>query len=225
MVSGLIIVAGTAIGLAFLTQLINKLLINEKFVDETREKMKKMQKELKGIDVKSKEFQQKQDKILEMNFALMKQQFKPMFVTFVPYIVIFYLLGGLFSYAPISVGSQIQIDVSGNALIESPCLGLNETIQGKGTLIATVNSENCKILINGNEANISLIGASNEINLNVEDVALKILPPKQVFINLPFDLPVVGNQIGWLGTFIIFSFATSMILNKALKGIYLRKWE
>ena len=55
MVAPIITIAGIAVGLSVMTIIINKLLINEKMVNETREKMKELQKELKGIDPKSKE--------------------------------------------------------------------------------------------------------------------------------------------------------------------------
>ena len=111
MMNALLIVIGLGVGLSAMTILINKLMINEKLVNTTKEKIKELQKEIKGLDVKSKEFKEKQEKILDMNFVIMKQQFKPMFITFLPYIIVFYLVGGMFAYAPIDVGSHIKLDV------------------------------------------------------------------------------------------------------------------
>ncbi len=219
------LVTGLGIGLSALTILINKLMINEKLVDETREKIKNMQKELKGLDPKSKEFQEKQEKILDLNTVIMKQQFKPMFITFLPYIIVFYLIGNMFAFSPIDVGSNILLEVKGdNVTVVSDCLGLNETVHGKGSFEATVGSNNCTIFINGNKID-NIIGKKDIFEMDIENTHIKITPPKEVFINLPFSLPFFGNKIGWLGTFIIFSFATSLIVNRALKGVYLRKWE
>ncbi|MCD6576363.1 MAG: DUF106 domain-containing protein [Nanoarchaeota archaeon] len=225
MVAPIITIAGIAVGLSVMTIIINKLLINEKMVNETREKMKELQKELKGIDPKSKEFQKKQDEILDMNMKIMKQQFKPMFVTFLPYIIVFYLIGSTFAFAPIDVGSQITLKIDGEGTIESPCLGINETISGDKVITAAVNSNDCKIFINGEEVNTSLIGVNKEISINKDNLNIQVTPPKMVFIKLPFKLPFIGNEIGWLGTYILISILTSTILNKALKNVYLRKWE
>jgi uncharacterized membrane protein (DUF106 family) len=225
MVNGVLIVAGSALGLSLLTIVINKLLINEKLVDNTKVEMSNIQKELKGMDSKSKEFQNKQEKILDMNMVIMKQQFKPMFATFLPYIIGFYLLGAMFSYSIIDIGSEVKFDVKGNALIESTCLDLNKTISGKETFKAVVNSNDCKFLVNGKDSGTNLIGVKTITNLKIDDTTITITPTKQVLINLPFSIPAVGNKLGWLGTLVISSFVTSMILNKALKGVYLRKWE
>ena len=119
---GIFIIIGSAIRLAFLVQLINKMFINEKYVDETKEKMNKMQKDIKGMDVKSKEFQEKQERIIDMNLGLMKQQMKPMIFTFLPYIVSFWLLGAMFSFMPVMVGSDVTFDINGNSVIVSECL-------------------------------------------------------------------------------------------------------
>lgn len=225
MVAGFWIIAGSAIGLAFLVQLINKLTINEKYVDETKEKMNKMQKEIKGMDVKSKEFQANQEKIIDMNLGLMKQQMKPMIFTFIPYIVGFWILGAMFGFIPVAVGSDVTFEVNGHGMIVSECLELNKTIDGKETFEATVGSDNCTILVNNQELDVELIGLETEHTEKVGDTSVVVSPQKQIFITLPFNIPFVGNEIGWLGTFIIFSFTTSMILTKALKGKYLRKWE
>ena len=225
MIPGIWIVFGVSVSLAFMTQIINKLLINEKYVDNSRKEMNTIQKELKTLSPQSKEFKEKQDKMLDMNMTIMKQQFKPMMVTFMPYIIVFYILGAAFSFAPVAVGSTVHLEVSGDALIFSECLDVNETIMGKGMIEANVSSNDCAIFVNGENAGIDLIGQKQEVNTNVGDVSLNIKPPKQIFLNLPFNLPFFGDKIGWLGTYIMFSFTVSMILNKALKGKYLRKWE
>ncbi len=40
------------------------------------------------------------------------------------------------------------------------------------------------------------------------------MPYEQVIINLPFSLPYWGNELGWLGWYIIVSFAMSPLLKK-----------
>ncbi len=224
MVSDFLLVAGLGVGLSIFTILVNKLLINEKFVDKSKAEMKNLQKELKGLDVKSKEFKEKQDRIMGLNFDLMKQQFKPMMVTFLPYILIFYLIGNMFAFAPIAVGSSVHFDVSGDTHLESACLNLNKTVIKSDSFNAVVNSSKCNVLVNG-KAMDDLIGKQDVIQFNTNGSVVKITPPKEVFITMPFSIPLIGNTLGWLGTFILFSFVTSTIFNKLLKGVYLRKWE
>ncbi len=225
MVSDFMILVLVAIGLSVMTQLINKLLINEKFVEKSREKIKNMQKEIKNLEPKSKEFRKNQEEIIDLNFKLMKQQFKPMIFTFLPYILAFYFLGSMFAFMPMAVGSQINVHVSGSGIIESECLGLNETFQNKEIFNVEIQSNDCEIIVNDNEVELNLIGKQEEVTASVGDVNIKLEPEKRIFLNLPFNIPFIGNELGWLGTFIMFSFASSLILNKSLKGVYLRKWE
>lgn len=225
MIGDLWIIVLIAIGLSVMTQLINKLLINEKFVDKSREKIKKMQEEIKGLEHTSKEFRKKQEEIINLNFTLMKQQFKPMIFTFLPYIIVFYFLGTMFAFNPIMVGSNIDVIVSGSGVIESDCLNLNETFEGKEIFEVEVQKNDCEIFIDNQELKIELIGKQEEIVENIGNNEIEIRPEKRTFLSLPFNIPFIGNEIGWLGTFIIFSFASSIILNKSLKGVYLRKWD
>lgn len=222
----ILIVALVALGVTSLTQLINKLLINEKFTDNAREKMKELQNKLKTFtDSKSKEFIQVQDELLDINFKIMKQQMKPMIFTFVPYIFIYWLLASAFAYAPITVGSNVTVKMNGHGMIYADCLGLNQTIDGYKEGTYTVNSGACLLAVNNSTANLSLSGNTGIISNNIGGVDVSIVPPKNRIIPLPFSLPYVGDSFGWLGTFIIFSLIFSVILGKALKGKYLRKWE
>ena len=223
MLNLILIVGGIAFVLALTTQLINKLLINEKLVDENKEKMKEYQKKLKTLEPKSKEFNEMQDKVLDISMVNMKQQFKPMIFTFIPFIIIFYLISGMFAFSAIDVGSEVQVELKGNGIFEAECLGINETINSKFTTKAIVSGD-CTANLGGREANLSLVGSKKPINLDLSNLKLMITPPKLVFFTLPFSLPFIGASIGWLGTFITFSLISSLILSKLLKGKYLRKW-
>ncbi|HDQ59659.1 MAG TPA: DUF106 domain-containing protein [Candidatus Woesearchaeota archaeon] len=218
-----LMIAGIAIGLSLMTQIVTKLLVNEKMVDGSREEMKSIQKNLKGKDPKSKEFSELQERMLDLNFKLMKQQLKPMFVTFIPYILVFYFVGNMFAFVPFAQGSFIEVSISGRGDVSIPCIGLNDTIKGYKETVELEELE-CTAVMNGRELSIDLNG-SEPFSTEVNSLKLKMNPPKKVFISLPFSLPLVGSEIGWLGTFIMISLPTSLILQRILKGKYLRKWD
>jgi uncharacterized membrane protein (DUF106 family) len=224
----IIMVALVALGITLLTQLINKLLINEKYVDGARVRMKEIQGQLKTItDIKSKEFTQMQDELLDTNFKIMKQQMKPMILTFLPYIFIYWLLAAAFAYTPIMVGSDVTVRITpnGHGLVVADCLGINNTFTSYNESVYTVNSGTCQLHLNNDTSNLTLEGKKEIVSQNAGGIDFQIVPPKNKIIPLPVSLPYVGDGLGWLGTFIIFSLIFSLLLTKALKGKYLRKWE
>jgi uncharacterized membrane protein (DUF106 family) len=220
----ILIIGGISSGLALLTQIINKLMINEKRADEMTNEMNRIQKELKTIDPKSKEFSDKQEKMLDINLDRMKMQFKPMFVTFLPYIIMFYILAGVFAYGPIVVGSTVGLSITGSGHVYSDCLGINKDVIDKLSEKVNITSENCTLTLGKTTTAIEL-GNNKPISFTAENMAINIMPPGRKYIPLPVSLPFVGDSLGWLGTYIIFSFIASAIISKLLKGRYLRKWE
>ena len=222
------IVALVALGITLITQLINKLLINEKYVDGARVRMKELQEKLKTItDIKSKDFIQLQDELLDTNFKIMKQQMKPMILTFVPYIFVYWLLAAAFAYSPIMVGSDVTVRITpnGHGLVIADCLGINNTFTSYNESVYSVKSGTCQLHLNNYTSNLTLEGKKEIVSQSAGGIDLQIVPPKNKIIPLPVELPYVGNGLGWLGTFIIFSLVFSLIFSKALKGRYLRKWE
>lgn len=217
-------VIGFAFGLSLLSQVINKLMINERRTDKNREEMKKIQGELKGLDPKSKEFSEKQNRMLDINMEIMKQQFKPMLFTFVPYIFIFYLMSSMLAYAPIAVGTTVGVNILGSGNVFSDCLNLNQTVTDTFNTAAQVKSETCKVTLGSSELDLDLVGKQGIVEKEAGGMKLRITPPGNIYIPLPVSLPIVGDSLGWLGTFVLFSFISSLILSKLLKGRYLRKW-
>jgi len=93
-------VVPTVIGISFLisliTQLINLKFTDQKFIKEKRGKMKALQKKLSPNSSK-KEFGEVQSEIMSLNNELMKHTIKPTMYTFVPMLVVFWVLGAVFN--------------------------------------------------------------------------------------------------------------------------------
>jgi uncharacterized membrane protein (DUF106 family) len=214
-----------AAGLSLFTQIVNKFMINEKQVDRYREDMKKIQNELKGMDPKSEEFLKKQDEMLDKNMWIMKQQFKPMMVTLLPYLLVFSFVVPIFAYNQIAVGSPVSFTITGSGDVFSDCLGIDTTISGNFKNTTTVASENCTATFGESEIQLDLVGANNIKIYEADGLKMTVLPPAKEYINFPISIPFAGKSLEWLGTFIWSSLFASLILTKVLKGIYLRKWE
>ncbi|MDD5181562.1 MAG: EMC3/TMCO1 family protein [Candidatus Nanoarchaeia archaeon] len=214
-----------ASGLSLMTQIVNKLTINEKKADQYREEMKKMQNELKTMDPKSAEFTKKQDEMLDKNMWIMKQQFKPMMFTLLPYLIVFYFVTPIFAYNAIAIGSQVTVSVTGTGDVFSDCLGIDTAVSGSFKNITTVSSENCTANLGGTEVDLNLIGSGNINTFEAGGLKMSVMPPEKEYIKFPISIPFAGKSFGWLGTFIWSSLFASLILTKVLKGRYLRKWE
>ena len=224
--SDIIFIILVAFGVSALTQLINKLLVNEKYVDEARERMKQLQKQMKEVkDIKSKEFTQAQDQMMDINFNIMKQQMKPMLLTFLPYLIVFWVMSATFAYLPFEVGSNATVKINGNAPVSIDCLGFDQTVAGHFEGAYAVSSTECSMNVGTTLVNLSLAGKKEIVTQEVAGLKVEIVPPERQFIPLPVNLPFIGDSLGWFGAFIISSLLSSVILGKALKGRYLRKWQ
>ena len=221
---GIFTIGGIAMGLSLMTQLVNKLTINENKVERITKEMNDINKELKTLSPKSKEFETKQEKMLDINLDRMKMQFKPMMFTFIPYIIIFSIISGTFAYNPLEMGSTIEMSISGTGHVYSECFDLDQNITKKFQETLVIGSENCTMILGSTETQIEL-GQKQIVSFGAEDLKIQITPEEKTYIELPVSIPIAGDSIEWIGVFILFSFASSMVLSKLLKGKQLRKWE
>jgi hypothetical protein len=194
-------------------------------VDQYRADSKKTENELRTMDPKSAEFTKKQDDMLEKNFWIMKQQFKPMMATLIPYLVVFYFLTPMFAYNPIMVGSQVSVSITGTGTVFSDCLAIDTTVSGNFKNITTVNSENCTAAFGNTNLTLGLINASSIKSYEANGLKMTVIPPPKEYIHFPISIPFAGTSLKWLGTFIWSSLLASLLWTKLLKGRYLRKWE
>lgn len=72
-----------------LSQLSFKYFANGKFLKEGMKEAKEMQKNMLKMDATSKEYQEIQSKVLDLNMKLMTEQFKPTMITMIPFLLIF----------------------------------------------------------------------------------------------------------------------------------------
>lgn len=220
----LIIVILVAFLVSITTQIVNKLFINEKKADENNKRMKEIQVKLKGLEPNSHEFAKHQEEVLDLSLVNMKQQFKPMLITIIPFLLVFQMLSMMYAYAPIDINSTVKVAVGGNGIVDIPCLGINETVT-KSLTTNAVFTGNCSGLVGGMNTTVDLLGKTKVETYQVGDLKMSVTPPKLVFFVLPFSIPFFGNKLGWLGIYFASALIFSTVLNKALKGVYLRKWQ
>jgi len=91
-VTPLIEIALIALGVTGLSQAVYLLMVDQDYVEETREKIRDITKKLRELDPSSKEYKKLLNEQLKLNMDMTKHTFKPNLVTIVPYLVMFTFL-------------------------------------------------------------------------------------------------------------------------------------
>lgn len=168
--------------------------------NEVKELKKTVQKYKKKVDKAKKkgdqnEMNKEMKKMMDMQGKMMKKNLRPMIFTFIVVIpLIMFVLPGLYE------GPKIGVEEKNVELFE-----------GK---ITAKPSEDF-ILINGEKINYGENFNVNGENYEIQKTGKKIKFAR-VITNLPFSLPVIGNQMGWLGTYIITALPFTQLFRKLL---------
>jgi hypothetical protein len=226
----LVILIAIAVGVS--GQLAYLFIVDHEMVRVSKGKIKEFQQQLKALKPGDENFKPLYSQLMSENSKIMKQTMKPTFVTFVPFIIIFLIMSSFFSYIPMSVGSVIQTTISGpvngTLIFSNGCITINNssdiTLASKNLplqMAATVNSGVCTMFLvqNGSKSNMSLsglIGSTQTKTYNVNGVSLSFNPNPLIIANLPFSIPLIGNQINWFWAYLIFSLISSLTLNRVL---------
>lgn len=72
--------------------LVTKWLTNQEHLKGLKERQKQIQKDLKNHKPGEKKFEELQREMLEITGHMMKSSFKPMFVTLIPFLILFYFI-------------------------------------------------------------------------------------------------------------------------------------
>ena len=78
--------------LTLISTLVYKYTTDQKKIKEIKDEMKAMQKEMKDLKSDPKEMMEKQKEMMHKNLFVMKSAYKPLLYTFIPFLIIFFLL-------------------------------------------------------------------------------------------------------------------------------------
>ena len=124
--NGTLAIIVIAFVIALITTIAHKYMTNQVVVKNSRAEMKKLQKKMKQHKDNPSKMMEIQSKLLGHNKDVMKESFKPMFITFIPVIIIFGWLNLHLLYEPImsgddfSVTAEMQKGALGNVSIIAP---------------------------------------------------------------------------------------------------------
>ena len=110
-------------------QLAYLFIVDHEIVRASKQHIKELQGKMKGMKPDHPEFKPTYAEIMAENSKMMKQTMRPTFVTFVPFLIVFFIMSSFFSYAPITAGTTFSSTLSGSAnatlIAQNSCLQFN----------------------------------------------------------------------------------------------------
>lgn len=221
-------IMGISLLVSLIVTLIYKWVTDQEVMKTLKEDMKAMQKELKKLRDQPEKMMKKQKKLMEKNMQYMKHSMKPTLVTFLPIIIIIGWLYAHMGFYPLAPGDEFSV----NMYLEDPSLNTTLLLPPGIERRGSINHDEYKEWV--------LVGEEGEYQLDFEvdgkhyskEIAISderkykepekrvgdelvdriVVPHKKIIV-----MNLFGWELGWLGSYIIFSIIFSMVLRKVLK--------
>lgn len=216
--------------LSFVSILASKYLTNQKLMKQHRKDMKVLQKKAQEM---SKKDPQKamglQKEMMDMNMVVMKESFKPMLITIVPFLLVFAWLNANLSYLPIEANEPFTITAD---LKEAGFAEINlipdknvtyisnqtqETVDKTATWELQGPAGTYTVRFNSSSDSVEqdlIIGETYETPMKAHSGSIF---KKTTIGNEPLRLKLLGINMKWIWGYVLFSLMFSIILRKALK--------
>src|SRR3989344_6269039 len=218
--------------LSLLMTFIYKWMTDQELMKTLKEDIKSLQKEMKQFKDNPSKMMEINKKAMEKNMKYMMHSMKPTLVTFIPLIIIFAWLSSHFAYYPLVAGEQFTIDATfeegtlGDILLDSPngVELLNDKEQkivndeSRWMLKGEPGTYKLKFTYDDRQFTQDILIVENKDNWEYKNPLQKIKDSnlKQIMVENEkvTVINLFGWEIGWLGTYILFSIAFSMSLRK-----------
>jgi len=239
-------VALFSIVVSIITVVVYKVFSNQSEMKRIKDEMGEFQKKMKASRDDPKKVLELQKKSMALNGEYMRHSMRPMFVTFLPILLLFGWMNAHFQYEPLFPGStfsltaQLEKDVVGNVSIEVPegLVVVNGSVQEVreqelpqgffGRLFGSKRFERVAVFeLKGDEGNylVTLRKGDQAVDASVMISSGRwYADVSQALKNVIFKGVTLGNapllvfwKFGWLGTYIILVMVVSTLLRKVLK--------
>ncbi|MBI2659664.1 DUF106 domain-containing protein [Candidatus Woesearchaeota archaeon] len=217
---------------SLIIMLITKYTTNQSLMKNLKDEIKSYQKQIKEAKNEPARAMALQKKAMEVNMKYMTHSLKPTLITFIPIILIFGWMSSTFAYEGIkpqqefSVTANFDKNAQGNVELEVPdeiiiVDGKTKKIENSQAAWALKGEEGEHLLeiIYGNEKQQHSVLITNENKYpnpikktNGSIKSIQTNHKKRVVLPVGYK-----DWFGWLGTYIIFSLAFTMILRKIMK--------
>ena len=233
-----------SIFVSLIITVIYKFMTDQNLMKQLKQEMKEFKKQMKELKSHPEKMMEVQKKAMRTNSKYMMQSMKSTLITFIPIILIFGWMNANIAYAPLLPDQEFTVGVtfkksafaSGEIKLEVP-EGIEftgdrtkEIVNNKATWVLKgeageyINENAIKFTFNDNVEYKDLIITSEQRYVppikSVRNSPLKTIKvnhePKRV-VTLFGEFSFIGYKGGWLGTYIILSIITSILLRKVLK--------
>lgn len=224
-------IAIVSLTLSILSVFATKFLTNQNMMKQHRAEMKEMQKKMRKLQKDDpKKVLSMQKQMMDKNMVVMKESFKPMLLTIIPFLLIFAWLNANFSYLPIAPGEEFSITAEVNSNVDEVTLAINpsDNIEFLSNKTAIVVDKKANWNLKSTQEGLYTItyatdGTSVEQDLKIGDeystpeMKHKGDIKKTVIGYEKLNVNLLAFEISWFWAYFIFSIIFSLSLRKLLK--------
>ena len=216
--------------------LVTKKFTNQSKMKELKDIQKACQIKLKqdGVKGNTNEMMKIQKQMMECSMELMKHSFKPIFITFIPLIVLFWWVGANLAYYPIMPGEQFSMTIIlDNSVTENVSVNISKGVFIIGsterplttekTFLKTKKIAKSEFIIQDyGEYPIIFKNGKDEVSRNVLISKTSYLPALEKYDGKIEEVKINYRNTGffgtyWIWTYIIVGVISSIVLRKLLK--------
>src|SRR3989344_4130327 len=198
------VIFAVAFLLLLLTNVLSKFLINQNDIKAKKDRIAELNKEMKDKKNDVDATKKLMGEILRENNSIFKMTMKPLLVSFIFVIIALPIIHGIYNDKFIT---QDSTEVEIGNIFQSQ----KYAVQMNGDEI-TVGDTSCKIPCDAQQINGAIFNIKKETQEGVEKIKLE-----RVMLLLPFSLPYLCTDLGWLAAYIIISVPVMMIQKRFLK--------
>jgi len=216
---------------SLIIMLCTKWFTDQNLMKRLKTEMKELQKEMKELKSHPEKAMQVNKKAMETNMKYMSHSMRPMLITMLPILLIFGWMNANISYEPILPDQPFIVSMYfGNHAGEQVTIHTVEDLQVLVDQTQIIGNKEATWQLQGPEGKYLLTfeyqgkNVTRDLVIDTQKYATPDIrvPEKEIksirIQNNPIKvLNLFGWQIGWLGTYIIFSIIMSSILRKILK--------
>jgi len=221
-----------ALILGLISTLLQKFMTDQAKMKRLRDDTKKYQEQIKKLKDNPAEMMKVQQKVMPIQMDLMKESFRPLLITLVPFLLIFFWLSNHFAFYPVqpnqpfTVTATFESGVGGNATLASGNLTITQPTQEVKDGVA---SWTVKGPAGTHHLTLEFAGATfkRDVLITTERLYEPPVVPLHGSVTA-FNVeneklkPIRGFNLfggGWIFYYIVFSIPLSLLLKKWLKVV------
>ncbi|MGM5483931.1 MAG: EMC3/TMCO1 family protein [Nanobdellota archaeon] len=214
---------------ALISILATKFMTNQELMKSHRKKLKDMQKDMKKHRDDPKKSLKMQKDMMNINMLVMKESFKPMIITIIPFILIFTWLNANFSYLPIMPDDSFDITAKIKDM-EGKEITIKVLPEDKVTFLSnktkTIDDKNVNWELKAKEGSYTIrYDLGNKTYDQDLIVGNKYATPQKSFDpgfkstigNEKLKVDIFGLNLTWFWAYLIFSIIFSLLFRKIFK--------